>query len=770
MPAEQALTRAQKASGPSCGPGGGASRSSRARLDQTAALLAPVALIVGLALAGGGFDVSTRHIAGLARVAGRGRPAGARRGVARDGSARPLYWAVGLIGGLALLSAISSLWSGSMELSVIEADRVLVYLGFFLAAFLIAQTDERRQRFAEGMAIAVTLVALLGLASRLLPHVLDVCDSLGTGPRLRYPLGYWNANGAMCGIAIAMLLWMSRSARWTALRWLSVAAMPAVLLTLYFTYSRGGLLALVVAAGCLLALSRDRLWLLATLAIGALGALPAVLAVQARHSLADNLASQASVDQGVTVLLILLAGIAPGAAALRGACAGWRRARGRADRAGGRALAQPGGAERRRARPAPSLAIAAAIAVGGRAWHQFSSSDIQFPSQPAAALRRPLRRRPPRLLAGRDRRLRRKAAPRPRRRHLPVLLGPAALDRPAGPRRPLALPGGVRRARAWSAGCSCSAWSGPCSGAASPPGARPPSAQRERYAALFAAMLAFAVGAAFDWFWEIAGAGRGLLPRRRRRWSRRAARSSPPTRGAARPRGDGRRFGLDGRRRWPSPGSRRSPWSARCWSNARSSPARPPPPTEDIAQRRRPRRHRPLDRALGRLALRPARPARRAPGRIPGRDRALRPRDRTRGPQLAAGTTCAPGSSTRPAKPPPPRPTSKRRASSTRWPHACSGRMDLRMSAKATGDPRRRRRRPPQPDGPRARPRWRTGSGSTGPSGSRRRGALLRRLLAAGDWLAIWSPRSASPPPRPRRPTSPRSSGRCSSARPGSWC
>ena len=64
----------------------------------------------------------------------------------------------------------------------------------------------------------------------------------------------------------------------------------SLLLALYFTYSRGGLLALLVAGGCLLALSRDRLWLLATLAIGALGALPAVLAVQARRSLADNLA------------------------------------------------------------------------------------------------------------------------------------------------------------------------------------------------------------------------------------------------------------------------------------------------------------------------------------------------------------------------------------------------------------------------------------------------------------------------------------------------
>ena len=199
MPAEQTLTGARGQSGPSSGPGDGASRASRPRLDQTAALIAPVALIVGLALAGGGFDVSGRHIAGLAVwlvVVGLlvlGAASSATLG-------RPLYWAGGLIGGLALLSAISSLWSGSIELSVIEADRVLVYLSFFLAAFLIAQTDERRQRFAEGLVIAVTLVALLGLGSRLLPHVLNVGDSLGTGARLRYPLGYWNANGAMCGI------------------------------------------------------------------------------------------------------------------------------------------------------------------------------------------------------------------------------------------------------------------------------------------------------------------------------------------------------------------------------------------------------------------------------------------------------------------------------------------------------------------------------------------------------------------------------------------
>lgn len=265
---------------------------------------------------------------------------------------------------------------------MIEADRVLVYLGAFLAAFLIAQTDQRRQRFAEGLAIALVAVAALGLASRLLPHVFPVAESLGSGPRLRYPLGYWNANGVACGIGAALILWMSRRSLTPALRLIAVGALPAVLLTLYFTYSRGGLLALLVACGCLVVLSRDRLWLLATLAIGAIGALPAILAVQARSSLADNVADQAAVDQGVTVLAILVAGTVLALLLYLGL----RRLEARGGGLTGRAveISRNPVVLKRLALVAALAAIAAVIAVGGRAWDQFSSSDIQFPQDPAS--------------------------------------------------------------------------------------------------------------------------------------------------------------------------------------------------------------------------------------------------------------------------------------------------------------------------------------------------------------------------------------------------
>jgi O-antigen ligase len=459
--------------------------------------------VVGLALAGGGFGVSSRHIAGLAAwlvvvallVFGAGSTAKLER---------PLYWAGGLIVCLALVCAISSLWSGSVELSVIEADRVAVYLGFFLAAFLIAQTDERRQRFAEGLAIAIAAIAVLGIVSRLLPHVLYVGSSLGAGPRLNYPLGYWNANGVLLGIGVALLLWGSRRATWAALRWLSAAAIPFALLALYLTYSRGGLLAFVVACACLIALSRDRLWLLATLAIGVLCTLPAVLAVQAREQLALNLGEATARAQGVTATLILLAGV--GACLLLVAALRWEERREGA--LSGRAveISRNPAVLKGIALSVAALAIVAAVAVGGRAWDRFTSPDIQFPSNPQSHFTD---------LGGAGRHDFYAVAVEAFEEEPIVGHGAGTYQFSWDQLRTIAKPahdahslylesfaelgllGGllVLGLVGYLLWCGLSAWRH----AAEP--------ERDRYAALLAAMLAFAVSAAFDWLWEIAALG-----------------------------------------------------------------------------------------------------------------------------------------------------------------------------------------------------------------------------------------------------------------------
>ena len=503
MRPELILQEAPSGSGPENGAVGRGSNAFRERLEQLAALSAPIALIVPLALTGAGFDLSSRHIAGLAvwLVVVLLLVFGA---ISRTTVARPLYWACGLIGGLALLSALSSLWSGSLELGVAEADRVLVYLGFFLAAFLIAQTSESRQRFAEGIAIAVTTVILLGLVSRLLPHVLVVSEGPGSGPRLRYPLGYWNANGALCAIGVAMLLWGSRRAALPALRWISVAAAPAALLCLYFTYSRGALLSLLVGVGVLLVLSRDRLWLLATAAIAVIGAVPAVIAVQSNSAIAENLDVAAVTGQGVTVLLILLAGIALALALY----AALRRLESRAGPRTGRALSASQNPRllKRLAIAGAVVAVGLVVAVGGRAWHQFSSSDVQFPESPRSHFgeisgagrsefwRVALKGLGEEPLLGHGAGTYEFTWDQHRSIDIPVhdahSLYLQAFDElgAVGGLLVLALVGSLL----WFGFAAWRAASG---------------AQRDLCAVLLAVMAAFAVGAAIDWFWEIAALG-----------------------------------------------------------------------------------------------------------------------------------------------------------------------------------------------------------------------------------------------------------------------
>ena len=460
-------------------------------------------MILGLALAGGGYFLSDRHIAGLAVLLVLVVML-ALGGAGKATLGRPFWWATGLIGGLALFSAFSSLWSGSVELSVIEADRVLVYLAFFLTAFLITQTEQRRQRFAEGIGIALIGAALLALASRLLPDVFALGAGPGSGPRTGYPFGYWNADGLAFGIGTAFCLWMSRRSLTAALRWLAVGAIPVLLLALYFTYSRGGLVGLGIACGCLLILSHDRLWMLGTLAIGALGTIPAVLQVQASRSLADNYPDQAAIDQGVIVLLILIGGIA----LTLGLFALLRRIELRGGALTGRALALS--RDRRTLRAlaliAALVAIAAAIAVGGRAWDQFSSPDQQFPADPAehfsqfsGANRHEFWRvavdafgEAPVLGHGAG--TYRFSWDKLREIEVPVLNAHSVYLQAftelgvLGGLLVLALVGTLL----WTGFAAWRAAGG---------------VRRELYAVLFAACLTFAIGAGIDWFWEIAGVG-----------------------------------------------------------------------------------------------------------------------------------------------------------------------------------------------------------------------------------------------------------------------
>jgi O-antigen ligase len=499
MPAEQALTEARRRSGPSYGPGGGGHLAFRARLEESAAFLAPILLIGALALSGGGFSLSSRHIAGLIvwllivvlLVLGA---------AGRTFLARPFYWASGLLLGLAIWSAISSLWSGSVELSVTEADRVLVYLGVFLAAFLLAQTNQRRQRFGEGIAIALAGVAILALSTRLLPHVFNLAFEDRSGSRLQYPLGYWNADAIVFSFAAALLLWMSRRSLSSALRWIAVGALPAVLLALYFTHSRGGVLTLLVGAGTLIVLSRDRLWFLATLVIAAVMTLPAVFATHSYANLSNNFDFPGIAGQGLKVGAVLVAGTAVTLLAFWGL---------RRLERGDRPPVERAVAISRDRRVLGAIAIVglllvliAGVIYGGTAWHKFTSSDLGTPSGLAEASSRgriqfwdvALEAFDEKPILGHGAGTYQFAWDQLRTIDMPNTQAHSlylqALDELGIVGALLAL--GMVLAMLW---IGFSAWR------------HASGRERDLYAALLGVSLAFAVGAAYDWFWQLAVVG-----------------------------------------------------------------------------------------------------------------------------------------------------------------------------------------------------------------------------------------------------------------------
>ncbi len=264
------------------------------------------------------------------------------------------------------------------------------------------------------------------------------------------------------------------------------------------------MLALTIGALCLLALSRDRLWMLGTLAIAALGALPALIAVPANRSLAENVDAPASVDQGLTVLLILLAGTALTIglyALMRRLESGDAAATRRALR-----LSRDPRLLRSVAIGLALLAVIAAALFGGRAWNQFSNSDIAFPRDPAQHFsdlssagrhdfwRVAIDAFEEEPIIGHGAGTYRFSWDKRRSISLDVIdahslyLEAFAELGAIGGLLVLGLVGTLL----WA---GLSAWRAAT------------AARREALAALFAAALVFAIGAGFDWFWEIAGLG-----------------------------------------------------------------------------------------------------------------------------------------------------------------------------------------------------------------------------------------------------------------------
>ena len=139
--------------------------------------------------------------------------------------------------GLSAWTFASSIWSISVTRSMLEGERSLVYVSGVLVALLLSRRAGGRA-IVIGTWLAITAVCTYALLTRLFPKQFGVFDSLA-GNRLSTPIGYWNGLGLLA--AIGCLLALGLAARGGVFVRMAAAASTVVLvLTLYFTFGRGG--------------------------------------------------------------------------------------------------------------------------------------------------------------------------------------------------------------------------------------------------------------------------------------------------------------------------------------------------------------------------------------------------------------------------------------------------------------------------------------------------------------------------------------------------
>ncbi|MEK6274656.1 MAG: O-antigen ligase family protein [Actinomycetota bacterium] len=211
-----------------------------------------------------------------------------------------------LAGGFVAWNAVTILWSAAPDRSWDYFNRGLVYLAFgVVGAFVGSAVAPRLVVWLLGALIGAT--CLWALAGKAVPALFD---DYGRLARLRSPVGYWNALALVVVFGLPLVLWVATRPRCSRLvRAGAVVVLYSLLVALVLTFSRGGILAALVALGLWLWLTRERYDNVAALVTAAVPA-AAVLAVSlALPGIAQGGQPRSGrVHDGVVFALVFLVG------------------------------------------------------------------------------------------------------------------------------------------------------------------------------------------------------------------------------------------------------------------------------------------------------------------------------------------------------------------------------------------------------------------------------------------------------------------------------
>jgi hypothetical protein len=290
---------------------------------------AVAACCVALAMAGGGFEPTAFAAGGLAVwiVVLVGLATGV---VPRSEPPTEAIVAGLALAGLAGLMALSLAWASDDGHAFEDLVRTLAYLGLFVAVVLASRRGEMRPWLA-GLAAGLAVVGAVALLARFEPSLFGNPDAdlAATLPaalgRLTYPIGYWNGLAAAMAAAIVLLGWIASTSGSRGVRATAVAALPALMLALWMTDSRGGIVAALLALAVLLATGPARARLVANICFATVAGAVLIAIAETYDELLSNPVSPLATGQGDRMLVITL-GLVAATLALRYALDRWIQA------------------------------------------------------------------------------------------------------------------------------------------------------------------------------------------------------------------------------------------------------------------------------------------------------------------------------------------------------------------------------------------------------------------------------------------------------------
>jgi O-Antigen ligase len=268
------------------------------------------ALVAYLGLKGGGYDPLVHDRVGIAAwwIALVGVAVGALPRRRPSWVARA---ALGLLAAFVAWTALSLGWTESSAKTSADLARVAGYLGIFALAVLVRGSGHGH-RIVSAVAAGIVVVAGAALLSRLHPAWFPSADQTAlfiddSRERLSYPLNYWNGMAALVAIGMPLLLHLATGARTIVVRALAAAALPAMVLTIFLTLSRGGIAAAAIALAIFCAVAADRLPKFLALLVAGGGGAVLIVAADGREQLQHGLLDATARQQGDEMLAIVLA-------------------------------------------------------------------------------------------------------------------------------------------------------------------------------------------------------------------------------------------------------------------------------------------------------------------------------------------------------------------------------------------------------------------------------------------------------------------------------